>query len=54
MPGDGEAGAALKPFDPAVITGATYAVTVEDAGGSPTGRPTTAPVLSGRLSPFPS
>ncbi len=54
VPGDGEAGAALKPFDPAVITGATYAVTVEDAGGSPTGRPTTAPVLSGRLSPFPS
>ncbi len=54
VPGGGEARDALKPFDPAVITGATYAVTVEEPGGSPTGRPTTAPVLSGRLSPFPS
>ena len=41
----------LQAFDPAVITGATYAVTVEPLGGSPTGRPSTAPLLTGRLSP---
>lgn len=40
----------LAAFDPAVITGATYAVTVEPIGGSPTGRPSTAPLLTGRLS----
>ena len=33
-----------------MITGATYAVTVEGPGGSPTGLPTSAPVLSGKLS----
>ena len=54
VPGGGDARDALKPFDPAVITDATYAVTVEAPGGSPTGRPTTAPVLSGKLSPVPS
>ena len=50
----GDAGNVLKPFDASVITDATYAVTVEAVGGSPTGRPTTAPVLSGKLMPFPS
>ena len=44
----------LTSFDAAVIAGATYAVTVEDRGGSPTGQPTTAPILSGKLSRFPS
>ena len=54
LPSDGAARESLKPFDAAVITGATYAVTVEAPGGSPTGQPTSAPVLSGKLSPFPS
>ena len=54
VPSGRDAGAALKPFDASIITDATYAVTVEDPGGSPTGRPTTAPVLSGKLSRFPS
>ncbi len=50
LPSDGAARESLKPFDAAVITGATYAVTVEGPGGSPTGLPTSAPVLSGKLS----
>ncbi|WP_237481684.1 anti-sigma factor [Lichenibacterium dinghuense] len=52
LPAHGEARDSLKAFDAAVITGATYAVTVEAPGGSPTGQPTTSPVLSGRLTPF--
>jgi anti-sigma-K factor RskA len=43
--------ASLTAYDPAVITGATYAVTVEPPGGSPDGRPSTTPVLTGRLVP---
>lgn len=39
----------LTPYDPAVITDATYAVTVEPPGGSPTGQPSGTPILSGRL-----
>ena len=39
----------LTSYDPAVITDATYAVTVEPAGGSPTGQPTTTPILTGKL-----
>ncbi len=39
----------LTPYDPAVITDATYAVTVEPSGGSPTGQPSGTPILSGRL-----
>ena len=39
----------LTPYDPAVITKATYAVTVEPPGGSPTGQPSGTPILSGRL-----
>ena len=39
----------LSSFDTGVITGATYAVTVEAPGGSPTGLPTAAPILTGKL-----
>lgn len=43
----------LKPYDDAVISEATYAVTVEPSGGSPSGLPTSAPILSGKLSIIP-
>ena len=39
----------LAAYDAATINTATYAVTVEQAGGSPTGRPTSAPVYVGKL-----
>ena len=39
----------LSGYDPGIINGATYAVTVEQAGGSPTGKPTSTPVLTGKL-----
>ena len=39
----------LTSYDPAVITDATYAVTIEPSGGSPTGQPSGTPILSGRL-----
>ncbi|THD48949.1 MAG: hypothetical protein E7774_01910 [Bradyrhizobium sp.] len=39
----------LASFDRAVVTDATYAVTVEPKGGSPTGQPTSAPVFVGKL-----
>ena len=48
-----ETRASLSGIDPAVITDATYAVSVEPAGGSPTGLPTTAPILSGKLGAAP-
>ena len=35
--GDTPRGASLSAYDPAVVAGATYAVTVEPPGGSPTG-----------------
>jgi anti-sigma-K factor RskA len=41
----------LTRFDPAVVTNATYAVTVEQPGGSPTGAPTSAPIYVGKLIP---
>jgi anti-sigma-K factor RskA len=41
--------AALAPFDNPTIHNATYAVTVEPEGGSPTGAPTTAPIYAGKL-----
>ena len=41
----------LNKFDRAVVEGATYAVTVEPPGGSPTGKPTSAPVFVGKLFP---
>jgi anti-sigma-K factor RskA len=40
---------ALAAYDPEVVTNATYAVTVEQAGGSPDGLPHSAPVFSGKL-----
>ncbi|MCK1616226.1 anti-sigma factor [Bradyrhizobium sp. 159] len=39
----------LASYDFDVVNGATYAVTVEQAGGSPNGQPTSAPVFSGKL-----
>lgn len=39
----------LADFDAGTINNATYAVTVEQAGGSRTGQPTSAPVYSGKL-----
>ena len=41
----------LSPYEPAVIENATYAVTVEPPGGSPTGQPSGAPVFVGKLIP---
>jgi anti-sigma-K factor RskA len=41
----------LSPYEPAVIESATYAVTVEPPGGSPTGQPSGAPVFVGKLIP---
>lgn len=39
----------LASYDAEVVNDATYAVTVEQAGGSPSGQPTSAPVFSGKL-----
>jgi anti-sigma-K factor RskA len=39
----------LSGYDADVVNGATYAVTVEQAGGSPDGNPHSAPVFSGKL-----
>jgi anti-sigma-K factor RskA len=39
----------LSTYDPTVVQSATYAVTVEPPGGSPTGQPTSAPVFVGKL-----
>lgn len=39
----------LAGYDAGTINTATYAVTVEQAGGSPTGQPTSAPVYVGKL-----
>jgi anti-sigma-K factor RskA len=47
--GDFTARPVLASYDPDVVNGATYAVTVEQAGGSPNGQPTTSPVFSGKL-----
>jgi anti-sigma-K factor RskA len=41
----------LAAYDRAVVADATYAVTVEPEGGSPTGVPTSAPVFVGKLIP---
>jgi len=40
---------ALAGYDPAVVKSAVYAVTLEPAGGSPTGAPTSAPLWTGKL-----
>ncbi len=47
--GDFTARPVLSSYDSDVINAATYAVTVEQAGGSPNGQPTSAPVFSGKL-----
>ena len=39
----------LSSYDAEMVKGATFAVTVEQAGGSPDGNPHSAPVFSGRL-----
>ncbi|SRR6266550_2666645 len=40
---------ALSAYDADTINGATYAVTVEQPGGSPSGSPTSTPVFAGKL-----
>lgn len=47
--GDFTARPVLAGFDADVVNGATFAVTVEQSGGSPNGQPTSAPVFSGKL-----
>jgi anti-sigma-K factor RskA len=39
----------LASYDPDIVNSATYAVTVEQAGGSPDGNPHSAPVFTGKL-----
>jgi anti-sigma-K factor RskA len=39
----------LASYDPNIVKTATYAVTVEPAGGSPNGKPSAAPVFAGKL-----
>ncbi|XSC43066.1 anti-sigma factor [Bradyrhizobium sp. RDT10] len=39
----------LADYDAGTINAATYAVTLEQAGGSPTGQPTSAPIYTGKL-----
>ena len=41
----------LRAFEPAIVADATYAVTIEQPGGSPTGAPSGAPVFVGKLIP---
>ncbi len=43
--------ASLSALDPAVVAGATYAVTIEPPGGSPDGKPSGTPVFVGKLIP---
>ena len=47
--GDFTARPVLAGYDADVVNGATFAVTVEQSGGSPNGQPTSAPVFSGKL-----
>jgi anti-sigma-K factor RskA len=47
--GDFTARPVLSSYDADLINAATFAVTVEQAGGSPSGQPTSAPVFSGKL-----
>jgi anti-sigma-K factor RskA len=47
--GDFTARPVLAGYDADTIKAATYAVTVEQAGGSPEGKPTSAPVFAGKL-----
>jgi anti-sigma-K factor RskA len=47
--GDFTARPVLASYDPDLINNATYAVTLEQAGGSPDGKPHSAPVFTGKL-----
>ena len=47
--GDFTARPVLASYDADTIKAATYAVTIEQAGGSPDGKPTSAPVFAGKL-----
>lgn len=47
--GDFTARPVLSSYDANTINGATYAVTVEQAGGSPDGKPHSTPVFTGKL-----
>jgi anti-sigma-K factor RskA len=47
--GDFTARPSLAAYDPNIVKSATYAVTVEPSGGSPNGRPGSAPVFAGKL-----
>jgi anti-sigma-K factor RskA len=47
--GDFTARPALAAYDSSIVRNATYAVTVEPSGGSPSGKPTSAPVFAGKL-----
>ena len=47
--GDFTARPVLASFDAETVKSATYAVTIEQAGGSPDGKPTSAPVFAGKL-----
>jgi anti-sigma-K factor RskA len=47
--GDFTARPVLASYDTDTINTATYAVTIEQAGGSPDGKPTSAPVFTGKL-----
>ncbi len=47
--GDFTARPVLASYDASVVNNATYAVTVEQAGGSPDGKPTSPPIFTGKL-----
>jgi anti-sigma-K factor RskA len=47
--GDFTARALLASYDTDIVNAATYAVTVEQAGGSPDGNPHSAPIFTGKL-----
>jgi anti-sigma-K factor RskA len=47
--GDFTARPALAAYDAGIVRNATYAVTVEPSGGSPSGKPSAAPVFAGKL-----
>ena len=47
--GDFTARPVLASYDAETVKSATYAVTIEQAGGSPDGKPTSAPIFAGKL-----
>ena len=46
---DFTAHAQLASYDKDTVDNATYAITLEPQGGSPTGQPTSAPIFAGKL-----